>query len=145
MKLQTLQKVINESRLNPSSTNSRILQGSFMEEFNYYIIEKEQSIVETQDEDEKYNKLQLIKTRLVATNNLYYDKPKKTSTDYIRITAYCSHCKKVDPNCGKYKIIIKTNPFVNNEDVARVLVEYSERYHVTPKPNSSASCPVHRN
>lgn len=80
-----------------------------MEVFNYYIIEKEQSIIETQDEgkDEKNSKLQLIKTRLVAKNNLYYDKSKKTSTDYIRITAYCSHCKKVDPNCVKYKIIIK--------------------------------------
>lgn len=49
MKLQISQTFINESRRNPSLTNSRI--------FNVSFIEKEQSIYETQYEDEQNNQI----------------------------------------------------------------------------------------
>ena len=40
--------------------------------------------------------------------------PSRSSTPFLRITAVCRLCQKCDAKSGKYSIIIKENPFTND-------------------------------
>jgi len=48
---------------------------------------------------------------LIQQNGVIYQNPSRSSTPFLRITAFCRLCQMCEARSGKYTIIVKDNPF----------------------------------
>jgi hypothetical protein len=121
------QQLIEGSRPHNRLKNARYLSGNYFTEFRTPINNKE-------------NK----STDFVVTNAVVYPTKKKSLTSFLKITAYCKQCKKIDSNNGRYDIEIKESPFNNHEpskdqEFALVCVTIPTHNHIAQSNSSQTN------
>jgi len=67
---------------------------------------------------------------LIQQNGVIYQNPSRSSTPFLRITAFCRLCQMCEARSGKYTIIVKDNPFAyDNPRNTHSFVEVNHQQH----------------